>query len=267
MNARYQRLCAWGGVAMIALMLAGLLIAGFLPLPRPSMTANDVATLVSDDATRIRLGMLLVSIGAAFLQPFVSEITVQMRRIEGRHSPLSWIQLGLGALFVIEFIIPVFVCMAATYRPDRSPEITQALFDLCWLMFVGVVSTAVLQCAVIAVAILGDKREQPVFPRWVGYFNIWTAVLFTPGGVVVFFKSGPLAWNGLFTFWIPLSIFGIWFGVMTWAMLKAVAQQERDGGDVAAAGEPDELDTRRQLELLSAEVTALRAELTQSRAG
>lgn len=266
MNARYQRLCAWGGIAMIALMLAGLLVAGFLPLPRPSMTASEVATLVSDDTTRIRLGMLLVSIGAAFLQPFVGEITVQMRRIEGRHSPLSWVQLGLGTLLVIEFIVPVFVCLAATYRPERSPEITQALFDLCWLMFVGVVSTAVLQCIVIAVAILGDKRKQPLFPRWVGYFNIWTALLFSPGGVVVFFKSGPLAWNGLFTFWIPLSVFGIWFGVMTWAMLTAIARQEREGDDLEPAIDGDGLDTRRQLELLSAEVTALRAELNQSRA-
>ena len=253
MNARNQRLCAWGSIAMITVMLTGLLVAGFLPLPAPSMTAPEVAALISAHTLRIQLGMVLLAVGAAFLGPFVAELTVQMRRIEGEHSPLSWLQLGFGTLFVFEFILPCFVCLAATYRPERSPEVTQALFDLCWLMFVGVVSTAVVQCAAIAVAIMGDHREEPIFPRWVGLFNVWTAIIFSLGGVIVFFKHGPLAWNGLFTFWIPLSIYGGWLGVMLWAMLRAITIQERSQGGAPAAG----LDTQAQLDALTAEVARL----------
>lgn len=260
MNARNQRLCAWGSMAMITVMLTGLLVAGFLPLQAPSMTAPQVAALISAHTFRIQLGMVLLALGAAFLGPFISEITVQMRRIEGPHSPLSWLQLGLGTLFVFEFILPCFVLLAPTYRPERSPEITQALFDLCWLMFVGVVSTAVIQCVAIAVAIMGDERAQPIFPRWVGLFNVWTAIIFSLGGVIVFFKSGPLAWNGLFTFWIPLSIYGGWLGVMLWALLRAITIQEREHDERPAA----ELDTQRQLDLLTAEVTALRTEFSRS---
>lgn len=264
MNARNQRLCAWGSIAMITIMLAGLLIAGFLPLPMPSMTASEVATLISERTLRIQLGMVLLSLGAAFLGPFICEITVQLRRIEGPHSPLSWLQLGLGTLFVFEFILPCFVCLAATYRPQRSPEITQALFDLCWLMFVGVVSTAVIQCVAIAVAIMGDDRPQPIFPRWVGLFNVWTAIIFSLGGVIVFFKTGPLAWNGIFTFWIPLSIYGAWLGVMLWALLRAIDRQERQHDDlVTRTALTTELDPQRRLELLTAEVTALRAEFSR----
>jgi hypothetical protein len=235
MNARNQRLCVWSSAVMIAFMLAGLLVAGFLPLPKPSMTATEVAGLISDHTVRIRLGMLLVAIGAVFLGPFTSEIAVQMRRIEGAHAPMTLLQFGLGVLFVFEFILPCFVCLAATYRPERSPEITQALFDLCWLMFVGVVSTAVLECVAIAVVFLGDKREQPIFPRWVGWFNVWSALIFGFGGLCAFFKSGPLAWNGVLAFWIPLSIFGAWMGVMIWSVLQAVARQEREYTGIAAA--------------------------------
>lgn len=264
MNARNQRLCVWSAATMILIMLAGLLVAGFLPLPAPSMTASEVAALISEHTFRIQLGMVMVACGAAFLGPFISAVTVQMRRIEGEHSPLSWLQLGLGTLFVFEFILPCFVCLAATYRPQRSPEVTQALFDLCWLMFVGVVSTAVIQCAAVALAILGDKHTQPIFPRWVGMFNIWTALIFGFGGVIVFFKSGPLAWNGVVTFWIPLSIYGAWLGVMIWAVLGAVARQEREytelSGDDRA---PESLDTQHELALLRAEVAAIRAEFTR----
>jgi MFS family permease len=263
MNARNQRLCVWSAAAMIVTMLAGLLVAGFLPLPAPSMTASEVAALISEHTLRIQLGMVLVALGAAFLGPFISEVTVQMRRIEGPHSPLSWLQLGLGTLFVFEFILPCFVCLAATYRPERSPEVTQALFDLCWLMFVGVVSTAVIQCVAIAVAIMGDERPQPIFPRWVGLFNVWTAIIFSLGGVIVFFKHGPLAWNGLFTFWIPLSIYGAWLGVMIWAILSAVAKQEHEYiGLPDADGVSQILDTQHELALLRAEVAAMRTEFS-----
>lgn len=264
MNARNQRLCAWSATVMITIMLIGLLVAGFLPLPAPSMTAAEVAALISEHTLRIQLGMVLVAAGAAFLGPFVSAVTVQMRRIEGAHSPLSWLQLGLGMLFVFEFILPCFVCLAATYRPERSPEVTQALFDLCWLMFVGVVSTAVLQCAAIAVVILGDKRQQPIFPRWVGMFNIWTALIFGFGGVIVFFKDGPLAWNGVVTFWIPLSIYGAWLGVMIWALLEAIGRQEREySAESGTEAGTQSLDTEHEIALLRAEVAAMRAEFSR----
>ncbi len=213
---------------MIAVMLTGLLVAGFLPLPRPSMSAAEVAALISSNTVRIQIGLIIIAAGAVFLAPFITEITVQMRRIEGPQSPLAWLQLGLGILFVFEFILPCFIGLAATYRPQRSPEITQALFDLCWLLFVGVVSTAVMQCLAVAVVILGDKRNPPLFPRWVGWFNVWAALTFGFGGLVALFKRGPLAWNGVLAFWIPLSVFGAWFGVMIWALLQAVARPQRD---------------------------------------
>jgi hypothetical protein len=92
----------------------------------------------------------------------------------------------------------------------------------------------------------------------VGLFNVWTAIIFSLGGVIVFFKHGPLAWNGLFTFWIPLSIYGGWLGVMLWALLRAITIQEREHDELPSA----DLDTRRQLDLLTAEVAALRAEFS-----
>lgn len=227
MSTATLKLCSWGGIATIALMLIGLGgFAGFVPPPAPGLDADAVAALYANNSFGIKFGWLLMTVGAACMMPFVAAISVQMKRMEGPLHPLSYVQLGLGALFVIEFIIPAFAGITAAYRPDRSPEVTQAINDFCWLLLVGVVSTAVLQVAVIAIAILADRNPDPVFPRWLGYFNIWVTFLFSPGAVIPFFKSGPLAWNGLFTWWMPLSVFGIWFIVMTWQLLASIRRLE-----------------------------------------
>lgn len=194
-----------------------------------------------------------------------------MKRIEGQSSPLAYAQLALAALIIIEFIFPLYFLQAAAFRPGRSPETLQAYSDVGWLLFVGVVCTAVLQFLLLAVAILVDDRAEPIFPRWFGYFTAWCAIAFAPGSLCVFTQDGPFAWRGLFCWWIPLTAFGVWFIVATPLLLKIIAKQERDetaaSADEAGTAGAVDLDARRQVELLTAEMSALRAELTAQRAG
>jgi hypothetical protein len=118
--------------------------------------------------------------------------------------------------------------MAAAFQPERDPEITQALHAAGWLPLVALIFPAVVQNTAIAVATFTDTREQPVFPRWVGYFNIWVALLFLPSGLVLFFKTGPFAWNGIFTFWLAATVFTIWLVTMFVMLRRAIAQQETE---------------------------------------
>jgi hypothetical protein len=74
-----------------------------------------------------------------------------------------------------------------------------------------------------------------VFPRWAGYFNLWVALLISPAGIVVFFKHGPFAWNGLFGFFLPLTAFAAWIAVMVVVLLRAV---ENDTLDDVPLGAP-----------------------------
>jgi hypothetical protein len=64
-----------------------------------------------------------------------------------------------------------------------------------------------------------------VLPRWAGYLNLWTVPLLVPGFAVYVFRSGPLAWNGIFTWWVPVGAFGGWFIVMIALMFKAVTSE------------------------------------------
>jgi hypothetical protein len=229
-NTDVQRVFAWSGLAMLVLFLVGFWpIAGFVPPPSPKESVEQILRFYRSDTTAIHLGLWITMIAAALCGTFFVAVSLQLRRIEGRHSPISYAQMIFGGLFVLEFIFPLMVWQAADYRPGLDPTITYRLNDLGWLMFVGVVSTGVLQAMLIGWAILRDRRPDPVFPRWIGYACLWCSLTFMPAGLIVFFKSGPLAWNGLIAWWLLLAGFTIFTVALIVGLLRyAIPHQTRE---------------------------------------
>jgi hypothetical protein len=220
-NADVQRVFAWCGVVMLVLFLVAFWpIAGYVPPSHPHDTVSQIVRFYTQNTARIHVGLWLTMFAAALCVPFLVAVSIQIRRIEGRHSPLSYTQMILGGLFVLEFIFPLMIWQAADYRPRLDPVMTYRLHDLGWLMFLGVVSTGVLEAVIIAWAILRDRRERPIFPRWIAYTCLWCALTFMPGGLIVFFKSGPLDWSGLIAWWLLLVGFGVWVIVLVIGLLR-----------------------------------------------
>lgn len=166
MNLRMQRLCVWCGPGLILIFMIGFLfVAGLVPPPSPNLGASEVARFYTEHQTRIQIGLIISMIGSGLAFPWAAVISVQMRRIEGRRSPLAAIQLTAGGVLCLLLVFPMFALSAAAYRPaDRSPEITQALNDLGWLPLVGFVAPPVVQVIAIALAVFSDKSAEPVFP-------------------------------------------------------------------------------------------------------
>ena len=235
-----QRAFAWSGVVFaVALFISFWGIAGFVPPPSPNNTAAHTAEFFESNAFRIRLGLFLTMAPSALYGSWSVVISAQMRRIEGRYPVLAWFQMLMGALLVLEIIFPVMIWLAAAYRPTDDPMITQRLNDLAWLLFIGVISTGIMQALVIGVAVLGDRRAEPVFPRWLGYLSLWVSLLFAPGGLIVFFKSGPFSWQGIFGFWSPFVGFAVWILAICWVLLRHSipqyeAEEEAGRADVEA---------------------------------
>jgi hypothetical protein len=223
MRAIDQNICAWGGVFCAVVFGIGLLLAGFVPPPSPSLTTAEIATFYRENANDIRGGMVLGLFGMAGWTAFVGVISAQMRRMRTGSDLPALLQLGAGSIGVLTVMLPIMIFAAAAFRPERDPALTELLNDLGWLIIIPAFPTFIAQFGAIAMGALLDRSEVPVFPRWTAYFNLWVALLFIPGALAYFFRSGPFAWNGLFDFWLAGGAFFAWLMAMTPVVLKAIA--------------------------------------------
>jgi hypothetical protein len=235
LSKQSQMVCLWAGLSGIVLFFIGYwFMAGLVPPPSPNATAHAIQRFWGHDVTLTRYGLVVTMFAGTLTAPWVAVIAVQMKRIEGEHCPYTWTQLGLGMLGVLLFILPVIVMQAILFRPVRDPNLMLLLDDLAWLPFIGIFMPATVQGIALALAIFKDKEER-VFPRWLGYFNLWIALLFLPDVLIYSFKTGPFAWNGIFGFWLPLTIFGVWFFVMFPYLRRAIIAQATEEARSAAA--------------------------------
>ncbi|WP_372788110.1 hypothetical protein [Paraconexibacter sp.] len=242
MSVTLQRWCTWSGPLFIGVFFGGILIAGWLPPVSANLSTDAVASMYGENADSIRMGALLIGASSFAQGVWAAVMSCQLRRIEGDRPLFTYMQLAGGAVGIFVVIFPAFLFAVAAFTPSRDPQITKAFHDLGWLALVGVGWPAILQALAVAAATLTDRSERPVFPRWFGWFNIWTALAFLPGPFLIFFHTGAFAWHGAAVFWLPATAFGVWFAVWFVVLRRAIAQEARDG-TVAEGTTPDSLVT------------------------
>ncbi|CQD17903.1 hypothetical protein BN1232_04050 [Mycobacterium lentiflavum] len=226
MTPGIQKTMALSGALFVLTLFPAMLMIGLLPPISPMRNADEVAHFWSTNTGLKRLGLVLLLAASGLQVPFGALIAVRIRQMEGgKYSALAYAELVGVGLAVMAIIMPTFFFAAASYRPERNPEITQALNDLGWLPFIMNWPPALIQCLAIGFAIFGAKHE--VWPRWLGYFNVWCAFIFCAGGLAVLFKNGVFAWNGLLAFWMAAVFFGVWFLVMTWQLWVSIGNSEQ----------------------------------------
>lgn len=218
-----QRLCVWCGIfAAVIIGVALWPLMGFLPPPKPSSGAAEIAARFRDNQWGILIGGTLMVGAFSMLAPFYAVISTQIERIDGVGSTLAKAQLALGVVVVcIPGAVGSTFWTAAAFRPERSDEIIQLLNDLGWMIIFMPVIGGLLQVGALGLAVFQDRSPAPVFPRWFAWFNVWMGVAFLPGGFLAFFKTGAFAWSGLFCYWLGLGAFGLWFMVTARMLLKA----------------------------------------------
>lgn len=226
-NRQAQLISVHSGLVAIFLMGIGLYgIAGWIPPVSPLLSAEQIAQIFQTDTNQIRFAGLMMTLSAVFFWPFAAAISEQMKRIEGPiHHPCAAIQLSAVTLTVIAIMLPGMLWLLAAYRPERNPEITQAINDFAWLAFVGIIAPAVIQLASIAYVSLCQQAQESIFPRWFGYFTLWAATGLLLGEGIFFFKSGPFAWNGLIAFWFAGACFFSWMLVAWYIVWQCIEQQ------------------------------------------
>jgi hypothetical protein len=234
---KLQRVGAWCGTAMIVLYSACFSgIAKLFPPMSPTDTAEQTDAFLANENLWVRFGLAGALLAAALAIPFHAVIVLRLRRAEGQWGMLTLTQLLAAAIFTPAMMFSLMALAAAAFRAgQRDPEITQAFSDFFWLWFIGIVGTIVMQNITLAIASFTDKGDPPTFPRWYGFLNLWVAMLSLPGCVVVAMSTGPLAWDGVFSYYLAGLALIVWMIGTTVVLLKSIKAQEAAESQLAAA--------------------------------
>ncbi|MEC9359709.1 MAG: hypothetical protein VX836_17795 [Pseudomonadota bacterium] len=236
MSERAQTIMIYWG--LIFMWSYGAVLWGMLdmmPPPTATLTPEQVAAFYADNNLSIRLGAVMASWISAFMVPIAVVISLQMRRLENGIPAWSILQFAGGIMMSLFLVLPPLFWGVAAFSPERMPEVTALMHELGTLTLVTTDQYFIFQMVPIAYISLTQKVDvDSPFPRWIGYFTIWAALMFEVGALAFIPKTGPFAWNGLLVYWFPLSIFGVWVTVLSVSLLKAIGRQRR----AAAAENP-----------------------------
>jgi len=235
MNRRNQLISihCWG--VFLVVFGVGLVLVGWLPPPSPNLSDAETAKnfrVANGDVSR------MVFAAWFFFAPFAAvpavAIANQVRRIEGPGAALAKIQMLMAPLVALAVQIPAALWLAAGYRPTISDGAIVTLNDIAWFFLLGGVGPGFVQMLSVVLCIL--QGDGSIYPRWLGYAILWVALLEGPAAVLMFFKTGPLAWDGLLSFWVVALAFFAW-AILIWVFTaRAIARMPAAAS--ARAGEP-----------------------------
>jgi hypothetical protein len=238
-NTTIMRVFLWSGVVMvIALIVVQGLVMGFIPPPSPTLSAGEIAQIFHDRQGRILTGALLQIIFWTFYGTWNVPMIALIRKME-RGMPLLTMASTVfaGGGWVIVVLIPMTWAVAAFRVGEVDPQLIQILNDWTWFLWLYTWPPFSVWMLIVAAAILQDRSSPTVLPRWFAYYNMWTAILIFPAGMIGFFKTGPFALDGLIAFWFSVIVFFGWMVTSTTVMFRALAVIERQQ-HVGVASQP-----------------------------
>ena len=145
-----------------------------MPPPRPDITTGEMVGWFRQHATTIRIGfaILLLIVGGAGVANGI--VAYHMKRMTVG-SVMAYTYIGAMAVGALPGCLLVAFCfLAATFRPDRDPELIALLYDLGLLSYVGSLGCFSAAYFAFAIAIFYDRNE--IFPKWLAYISIWQIV-------------------------------------------------------------------------------------------
>ncbi len=129
--------CAWSGVVCTVLFAIGFVVfARWLPFPSPNLPAEQLAHDIAANATGLRIGVIFMIIGFGLFAPFVVGVALELRRTDGDHPALTYLQMvcGGGGSAILA-LSPMFFGILAYRAGSIPPTTTQALYDIGWFCY------------------------------------------------------------------------------------------------------------------------------------
>ena len=228
MNPTIARAFLWSGVLVIcALIVAQGFMMGFIPGLSPGMPASAVKQYFIDHGTIIEAGCLIQCIVWSFWNTWAIAVTMLIRKMERGAPILTYASIAnVGGGYVFFILIPMTWAVIAFRARVLDATIVQVMNDWVWFDWLFTWPPFALWMVIIGVAVLQDHNLPRVFPRWVAFYNFWSALLIFPAGLIAFFKTGPFAYDGFISFWFAVAVFFGWMVTMTIVSFRAVRSAE-----------------------------------------
>jgi hypothetical protein len=221
-----------GAMPVVWLIWIGcfLLFPGFVSPMSPRMSAAEVSAFyfAPENLARIRASMIVFNWFGVALIPMLAMLAMQIHRMAHRTPILTYCFLGCIAGGPTLFCMADLFWLLAAFRPDRDPALVQMFNDMAWITFTSQVSFLVAQNLFLAMAIYLDRQARPVFARWVGHFNVATALAMAPAAFTALAPDGPFAWDGALSFGLKNASIALWIAVMTIVLARCVLAQRQD---------------------------------------
>ncbi|MCV7412360.1 hypothetical protein AWC05_17245 [Mycobacterium florentinum] len=237
----WQRFFAACSLFFVVFTFTGLEI--FWPQP-PSfgLSADQTAAYYVDHRTGFLIGVVMCSIGMAFLLAWTVQFCLMLWRLDAGSRAVTAVTVASLAAspILLSFDLAIFGVVA--YRPsDTSPDITRALSDVAWLGSQHIWPMLAAGMALGGILILKTQGRSGSLPAWLGYFSLVVAVCEFGQLPIFFFKTGPFSGNGVGAWYLATFTWGPWILAAGWAMYRALGGQEaerRKSGDRFDAGSP-----------------------------
>lgn len=236
-----MKFCAWSGyMAVIFYIIGGVFLGGMTP---PLLNAGDppeeFVRKLTENQFRIQIASIFMMISFALFGSFGAGIAAQTRRFE-INPVFSYVQIVFAAGGMVIALLVAFAWALMAFRPETyHPSLVMMFTDFAYFCALFSVPLFGGWCVMIALPILMAEEGREPFPRWVAYANLWAALLYIPGQLILFFKDGPFAWHGFVALWIPYIAYFAWIWIMSVAMsrvAKAAGNEPAGGGARNAAG-------------------------------
>jgi len=226
-SLHFELISAWCGPVFLGTFVICFMLLGHnLPAPpSPTLDPEAIATRVAARLGDLRLGWVLGLVCISLYLPWSAQISAHMARIEQHTRTLTYTQLIGGALTVFVVSFAILCWSIATFRPERPPAIQQMLTDFGWLSLETQWALTTVQMWAMAFIGLADRSASPLWPKWVCWLSIWCGLSFAPASLTQYLKTGPFAWDGMLSFYIPYAAWLVWCLVISVYMIRDVRQR------------------------------------------
>src|ERR1700738_4787320 len=207
---RSWKVMAWMGFAFITAFfcLWGLLGRNISPFP-----AWAPPEAVWQNYKDHRLGIMVWSVA-------VSRV---MERIEGPGGLWSKIEMMGGTITCAPLMVACAIWLTAAHEIDNiGPGMAHLLYWFGWLLIDLAYFVTSWQIAGASIVFMRDKREKKLVPNAVSWWGWITIVSFFAVSAIPFVTTGPLAFNGVISFWIAFFTWFFWIPGLSYFIIKAI---------------------------------------------